>query len=709
VTRAKSKFYLHRSVVAVVVVGLAASAAGFLYSSSSVRRNDEVLLKQEAGQASVVLGSFLEQYQQGFTALGAAAASGSGDAFLNAAGAVAKASDGSRIALVRVGATTLQVVASTAPLHRAFGGPSDAPIAASLADGKVHYIGITGGEGKRWIETIAGAPYAPKGDAVYWELPTASVVSLSSIPGLPFSHVQAAVYLGQETPGDLWFGSTATLPIRGTRAVVPVTDLTTGFPAARITSTVGSVADPGRLLLVMAESSPLSGTSAALFPWALLIVGLAATTAVAIMLAVALRRRDEALGLLIEMQGKNEELDRALQRQALAEDSLRQAQRLEAVGQLAGGIAHDFNNLLHVILSYADFLEKDLPLNSAMRPDVAEIQSAARRAAELTRQLLVFARGEVVRPQVLDANDVVGDMELLLKHTLGESVALRVGRSPRPCRFTADVGEMKQVLTNLAINSRDAMPRGGELAIEVRLVELKHQGARAVGLPEGSYVRIDVTDTGEGMTREVAARAFEPFFTTKETGRGTGLGLAMVYGIVARWHGFVSISSTPGKGTTVTMLFPQTTEGAEPREPAATPAVPAPQSPRPSSAKRVLLVEDEEQVRRSTARILEAAGYHVFQAGDALEAQQVFAAEDVDLMVTDIVMPGGISGKELADELWQRRPNLPVVFASGYGVERAAGAGVLSATSTLIEKPFTADTLLRTVEEVLGDGVASRS
>ena len=456
----------------------------------------------------------------------------------------------------------------------------------------------------------------------------------------------------------------------------------------------------------MSPTSHLSGEAAALYPWITLTVGLLATVVVALVLSLALWRRDEALGLVGELKAKNTELDHALSAQAQAEEHLRQAQHLEAVGQLAGGIAHDFNNLLHVILSYTAFLERGLPVDSPLRPDLLEVRSAAQRAAELTRQLLVFARREMVRPEVLEANGVVRGTELLLRHTLGEDVDLRIQTAGTPCHFLGDLGECKQVLVNLAINARDAMPKGGTLRIGVHRVEVDAAAATAMGVGTGAYVRIDVSDDGTGMAPEVVARAFEPFFTTKETGRGTGLGLAMVYGIVSRWNGTALISSQLGQGTTITLYLPLTEEPAVAGEtldfeaPAVDKVI--------DEAKVVLLVEDQEQVRRSTARILQSAGYQVVQAENADEADNVFDANACDLLLTDVVMPGGRSGKDLADGILRRRPDFPVVFVTGYGSDAMTERGILPANVTLLEKPFQPEDLLRTLEEVFHNGTGAR-
>ena len=296
--------------------------------------------------------------------------------------------------------------------------------------------------------------------------------------------------------------------------------------------------------------------------WISLVAGLVATLLIAGAFDLAVRRRDDALQLMEELETKNAQLDEALSRQAQAEESRRQAQRMEAVGQLAGGIAHDFNNLLQAILTYSEFLADAIEPNSDLQLDVAEVQKAARRAAGLTRQLLVFSRQHVTRPAIVDLNAAVRNAEHLLRSKLGEDIRFRCHTPEDPCLVLADNGELELILTNLAINARDAMPYGGEITLTVDRVELDTANGYGTGLRPGSFARIGVQDSGDGMTPEVAAKAFEPFFTTKETGRGAGLGLSMVYGIASRSGGGASISSTGGTGTTITVLFPLSTDEA---------------------------------------------------------------------------------------------------------------------------------------------------
>jgi two-component system, cell cycle sensor histidine kinase and response regulator CckA len=297
---------------------------------------------------------------------------------------------------------------------------------------------------------------------------------------------------------------------------------------------------------------------AAKFPFVTLLIGLVATLIAAGVLGLAAGRRDEALVLVeAELQAKNSQVDEVLSRQAEAEQSLLQAHRMEAVGQLAGGIAHDFNNLLQAILSYSEFLSDGLDPDSEMQQDVAEVQKAAHRAAGLTRQLLIFSRQDVTAPAVIDLHTSVRNAQRLLRYTVGEDIELSFQMGNVECLVLADSGELEMLLLNLAINARDAMPYGGTLEVSVDTIELDVSSASSQGLQPGTYARMEVKDNGEGMTSEVAARAFEPFLTTKETGRGAGLGLAMVYGIANRSGGTASLTTADGVGTTVTVLIPR--------------------------------------------------------------------------------------------------------------------------------------------------------
>lgn len=380
------------------------------------------------------------------------------------------------------------------------------------------------------------------------------------------------------------------------------------------------------------------------------------------------------------------------------ESQLQQSQRLETVGQLAGGIAHDFNNLLAVILNYADFVADELP-EGDLRRDVEEIQRAATRAADLTRQLLIFARREMTNSQVLDLNAVVAGVENLLRRTIGEHVKLVLSLSDDLPGVRADPGQIEQVVLNLTLNARDAMPGGGRLVVETSSVAL--DGVSDSGRPAvvaGRYVRLSVSDTGAGMSDLVAAHAFEPFFTTKPAGQGTGLGLATVYGIVTGAGGNISIDSTQGSGTRVSIHLPADDEPATALVHTAAPA-----AIRSGEGRTVLIVEDDNAVLVAAVRILNAQGYTVLARSDPTHALDVLRdlATDVDILVTDVVMPR-LAGVELARQAQELRPGLPILFMSSYAQSLADDRGAIPADSNTMRKPFTRHTLLRAIGEALG-------
>jgi len=385
------------------------------------------------------------------------------------------------------------------------------------------------------------------------------------------------------------------------------------------------------------------------------------------------------------------------EREKALQEQLDQSRRLESVGQLAGGIAHDFNNILGVILNYAEFVGDELPPDSKATEDVEEIRRAAERAAALTRQLLIFSRREIVQPEQLDLREVVSQLENLLHRALGERVELDTRFSDDLSTVEADPGQIEQVLVNLAVNARDAMPDGGRLLIEVENVELDeeytymHPDTKA-----GSYVRLKVSDTGVGMEEETIRRAFEPFFTTKGKGEGTGLGLATVYGIVTGAGGRVDIYSEPGMGTTIKVHLPASS--AVPSRSRTTAA----ERP-PGNGEVVLVVEDEADVRRMAERILTKGGYSVIGTDGGDEALEVCARTEqpIHVLLTDVIMPGML-GTELVERVKTIRPDLGVIFMSGYSHEVLAPEALAEQNGTaFIEKPFNAGELLRAVRGLL--------
>ncbi|MGH7636821.1 MAG: ATP-binding protein, partial [Gemmatimonadaceae bacterium] len=378
------------------------------------------------------------------------------------------------------------------------------------------------------------------------------------------------------------------------------------------------------------------------------------------------------------------------------EQQLRQAQKMEAIGQLAGGVAHDFNNLLTVINVHTDLLLMQLAEPDAMRTDIEEIARAAARAASLTRQLLTFSRKQVVQPQVLDLARVTRGVEPMLRRLIGEDVEFET-IVERVDSVLADEGEIEQVLINLVVNARDAMPQGGRLGVEVRNITVDDAlCARHPSLRGGEYVQLIVTDTGMGMTTETMMRAFEPFYTTKEPGRGTGLGLATVYGVVKQSGGAITVDSAAGQGTTFTVYLPVT--GAE----APSVSVTAERRVPSSTGETILLVEDEDSVRRLARRVLESQGYTVLEAingEDALRIAQDYAGV-IDLLLSDVVMPE-VGGRMLAERLSGTRPDIEVLFMSGYTDDDILRRGLLERGQRLIQKPFTATTLAHEVRAVL--------
>ena len=390
------------------------------------------------------------------------------------------------------------------------------------------------------------------------------------------------------------------------------------------------------------------------------------------------------------------------ERRAL-EDQLRQAQKMEAIGRLAGGIAHDFNNLLTVIKGYSELMLEELELADPLHGEVEEVKKAADRAASLTRQLLAFSRQQVLAPRVLDLNIVIHNMERLLHRLLGEDIELTTGLEPTLGHTKADPGQIEQVVMNLAVNARDAMPNGGKLTIETMNVELDENYVREhVAVRPGPYVMIAISDTGIGMTEEIRSRIFEPFFTTKEPGKGTGLGLSTVYGIVKQSDGYVWVYSEPGIGTTFKIYLPRVDAPADitTHETNGLPTY--------RGTETILLVEDEDGVRALVRQILVKQGYTVLESRHAGEALLLCERHQgmIDLLLTDVVLHQ-MSGRELAERLTTVRPKMRVLYISGYTDDAVVQHGVLEAGTAFLQKPFTTDALTRKVRQVLNANLST--
>jgi PAS domain S-box-containing protein len=378
------------------------------------------------------------------------------------------------------------------------------------------------------------------------------------------------------------------------------------------------------------------------------------------------------------------------------EAQVRQAQKMEALGRLAGGVAHDFNNVLMIIIGFADFLCASMEPADPRRVDAEEIRKAAERAAALTRQLLAFGRPRLSQRQAVDVNAVVRDMELMLRSMLGEHIRLETALQPGRVGMDSDRGEVEQVLMNLALNARDAMPDGGRITIATRTVAFERdEGYRATGidLAPGEYVMLSVADTGHGMDPGTRARIFEPFFSTRRSAQNSGLGLAVVYGIVTQNGGHIWVESEPGQGTTFSLCFPL--GGADARD-----VISGEMLAVRGGSETLLVVEDEDTVRALTLRVLADAGYAVVAARHGEEALELIRQMPIDLVISDVVMPG-MGGAELAERLATERPGLPLVFMSGYTGDDVARQGLGSAEERFLQKPFAAESLLHKVRELL--------
>ncbi|MBL0215194.1 MAG: PAS domain S-box protein [Myxococcales bacterium] len=378
------------------------------------------------------------------------------------------------------------------------------------------------------------------------------------------------------------------------------------------------------------------------------------------------------------------------------EEKLRQAQKMEAVGRLAGGVAHDFNNLLTVVLSYSEFAIEDLKPGDPLREDMIQIKQAAMRGTDLTRQLLAFSRQQVRQPHVINLHEIVAGMRVMLKRLLGEDVELQLDARTVSGRVLADPGQIEQVVMNLAVNARDAMPDGGNVTIGISdvHVDAAYLGGGS-GVPAGDYVLLSVRDNGGGMDAATRSRIFEPFFTTKDAGKGTGLGLSTVFGIVQQSGGHLRVLSERGAGSTFEAYFPQTDQvEAEISASRQLPVI--------GGGETILLVEDEDQVRAVASAILRRSGYHVIDTANGGEAFLISGdyVGRIHLLLTDVVMPR-MSGRRLAEELAPLRPEMKVLFASGYTDDAIVHHGVLEKGVAFLQKPFTPSTLLQRVREVL--------
>jgi two-component system cell cycle sensor histidine kinase/response regulator CckA len=390
-----------------------------------------------------------------------------------------------------------------------------------------------------------------------------------------------------------------------------------------------------------------------------------------------------------------------LTEQRALEEQLQQSQKLEAVGRLASGIAHDFSNVLTTVQGYAALLLEDLPAKDPRRSDLEEIMRAASHAADFTHQLHTFSRKQMIEPRLIDVNAVISDLEKMLGRMIGEDIALTVQLGPGPLSVVADRTHLEQILMNLALNARDAMPRGGTISIYTHALRVQPGQERAHGgAPPGGYITIDVGDTGTGIAPEVLEHMFEPFYTTKEPGKGTGLGLSTVYGIVKQNKGFINVASRVGSGTRFSIYLPEAAVQAPAPSPPSVAPLPSSASAAPSATPHhatILVVDDEATIRNLIRRILQRAHYHLLFAEDGVEALKLVEAHPtIDLLLTDVMLPR-MDGPELVKRVAEMRPGLKVVYMSGH-----AAQDVGLAAASYLEKPFTPETLSRKIGEALG-------
>ncbi len=409
--------------------------------------------------------------------------------------------------------------------------------------------------------------------------------------------------------------------------------------------------------------------------------------------------RQDDLGKVIHVIGTAQDITRARRNEEAlrrSEEQLRQSQKMEAVGRLAGGVAHDFNNLLTVISGYCALLTRKVKADDPLRSSADQIQRAAERAAGLTRQLLAFSRKQVLQPRILDLSEVVGGMEKMLHRVIGEDIELRTIYDANSGKIEADPGQIEQVILNMAVNARDAMPQGGKLTVRVSNVVFDQKTViRNRGLEAGPYVMIAINDTGVGMTPEVKAHLFEPFFTTKGVGKGTGLGLATCFGIISQSGGDIRVYSEPGSGTTFKIYLPHVEKNV-------VPVIPNDDTDTlPGGTERLLIVEDDEAVRNLTRTVLSECGYTIELANDGAEALALLEKDNrFDLIITDVIMPR-MSGRQLYDHVQKSLADTKVLFISGYTDDALATRGVLEQGFNFLEKPFSPHALARRVREIL--------
>jgi signal transduction histidine kinase/CheY-like chemotaxis protein len=691
----RPRWRLHRLSVLVLALTLTVTVGAHLLATHLVDDHERDLLREAAGEITVLFEQLGSTYQSKLVGVAAIAEVTDGDPG-RFADSVEGTEPGGAWALYRQRLDGLERLTTVGDVTVDLRDPPRewSAVLDRTPAGEFAVLGITGSGPARYLGLVARA-----GDlVVYDELSLLGAAAQSAA-----EEAEEDSEAGDGQGSEAYDAFNLALYV-GDRPTEDGFIFKMGEPGADAIAEVVSVGGTD-VTLVIDSDEDLGGSLISRWPMMVVALGVVVGIGLTSAIELSLRRRDDTLRQVRHLAAANADLDRALverqraeQATAAVEAELRQMQRLEVVGQLAGGVAHDFNNLLAVILSYTDLLERQLPADAtSVQADLAEIREAARRGADLTRRLLQFSRQEPHEVTAVDVGGVIRDLSRLLERTIGEDITLRLATTEEPSICEIDVGAFEQALLNLVINARDALDGGGNITIETGREELDDEEASLRGLTPGAYVRLAVADDGSGMDPEVVRRAFDPFFTTKERGQGTGLGLATVYGTVKGADGHISIESVPGEGTHVTVLLPQSsaspTAAAKGRKGTET---------QPGMA-RVLLVEDERAVRSAQRRMLEDAGYEVVEAADGNAAIEAFAAGGVDLLITDLVMPGGVSGADVAASLRAEHADLPALFVTGYGGDLLAQRGIEleDPTSSVLSKPFSEHELLSAVHDAL--------
>jgi signal transduction histidine kinase/ActR/RegA family two-component response regulator len=689
--------------LAVLVLGLVVAAAAVASGGARkvVDENEDQLLRERTAEVASLLESLGSGYEAEIASVAAVAEVTDGDP-AQFARAVTSVDEGAGTpgngtwALLRRSAgawTVTTALGEMTPL--ADFSPEATAALEDAAQGRFVVVGFLGEGLSRRLGMATGRPSVGGDLVVYTETgllaATASATADGAADGAevaeednPIAGLAARVFIGEEPDPDT--------------LLLAVGEFDDSHVASRLVDVAGTT-----VFLQVSPTEALGGSLALALPrilfWGLVLLGLSLAGVV----ETVQRRRDDAVRKGQDLERQNALLDQALHDQRLAESAranleaeLRQAQRLEAVGHLAGGVAHDFNNVLAAILSYAD-LASDATDDPDLEADLRAIQHAARRGADLTRKLLQFSRRRPGEVMIVDVNDRVADVTGMLGRTLGEDVSLRTALASHPTTALVDPVELDQVLLNLVVNARDAVSPGGTITIATEVVALAAADAEVLaGADPGRYVRLTVADDGAGMDPEVIEHAFEPFFTTKGRGEGTGLGLSTVYGIVQRHGGRVSAHSTPGEGTTIEVLLPLSEEDV-----AAPAAIESPTASGDGDGRTILVVEDEEDLRRALRRMLEHAGFRVLDAPDGSVALERHTSAHVDLLLTDVIMPKGVTGVDVAEGFRSRDTDLPVVFVTGYSDDILEPGSLDGGRTSLLQKPFSEADLLEAVDHAL--------